>query len=305
VRALSLISLLVAAVALALVLIWHGHTQNLLEGTAPHQEGALERIKRERVVRAGYGIFPPYTEYDPNEADPAKRVKGIAVDMMNTIAARHTPPWRVEWYRFNWETVRADMDSKRFDVIADGLYETMNWGADFGLSEPFSYFGVGCAIVRKDDERFKTFDDLDRPDITIAVSPGWLARDLAHRRLTKPKLKDVIIADSSSVLFDEVLFGRADVALNDVPTVLPYAKAHSGAVKALWIDHPPSVVAGGFAVRREDRDLLDFINAGLRIISVDGTLAEIDHKWGGLGYYSKLDLINGSGLTPSATSTSH
>jgi hypothetical protein len=59
-------------------------------------ESALQRIKRTGVMRVGYGGFPPYTIVDPRESDPNKRVSGFAVDMVNEIAARYSPPLKVD-----------------------------------------------------------------------------------------------------------------------------------------------------------------------------------------------------------------
>ncbi len=69
------------------------------------RESALQRMKREGVLRAGYGGFPPYTIIDVNEQDPNKRVRGFTVDIINEIAARHDPKLRVEWHKLNWETL--------------------------------------------------------------------------------------------------------------------------------------------------------------------------------------------------------
>ena len=260
-------------------------------------EGALARVRRQGVLRVAYGGFPPYTIIDLNETDENKRVRGFAVDMIEEIAKRHEPPLKLEWHQLHWETMRADMLSGKFDLLVDAVYQTVQRASDFGLSEPFSYFGVACGLVRKDDNRFKTFQDLDRDDVTIAVAVGWTSTEFAKRHLKKPKWIDVVVGESPFVQFDEVLNGRADVALQDVPTLVQYARAHKNKVKVLWLDKPPTMVAGGFATRLEDRDLLDFINAGIRILKVDGTIRRIDEKWKGLGYYEKVDLVPGTGLT--------
>ncbi len=260
-------------------------------------EGALARVRRQGVLRVAYGGFPPYTIIDLNETDENKRMRGFAVDMIEEIAKRHEPPLKLEWHQLHWETMRADMLSGKFDLLVDAVYQTVQRASDFGLSEPFSYFGVACGLVRKDDNRFKTFQDLDRDDVTIAVAVGWTSTEFAKRHLKKPKWIDVVVGESPFVQFDEVLNGRADVALQDVPTLVQYAHAHKNKVKVLWLDKPPTMVAGGFATRLEDRDLLDFINAGIRILKVDGTIRRIDEKWKGLGYYEKVDLVPGTGLT--------
>ena len=260
---------------------------------------SLERIKKTGVMRVGYGGFPPYTIVDPKETDPNKRVTGFAADMVNEIAKRYSPPLKVEWYNLNWETFRADMSSNKFDFLADAVYATVPKVADYGLTDPFSYFGIAAAVVRIGDNRFKTFQDLDRPDIKIALAQGYVSTDYAIQELKKPTLKQVTVGKDAFVQMDEVLIGRADVALNDVPTVVQYVRAHPKEVKALWVDAPPSSVYGSFVTRREDRDLLSFLNASIRIITVDGTLDKLDKKWKSIGYFEKVKLTPGAGLSAS------
>lgn len=262
-------------------------------------ETTLERIRKSGVMRVGYGGFPPYTIVNPNEPDPNHRVAGMAVDIVNEIASRYEPPLKVEWKDLAWETFRADMLSGRFDFLADAVYYSVPRLAEFGITEPFSYFGIGAAVVSIDDDRFSTFEDLDQEGITIALAQGYLSTTLAQRRLIKPTLKLLTVGNTAFTQLDEVLFGRADVALNDIPTVIQYVNAHSDQVKALWVTSPPSQVAAGFVTRIEDQDLKDFLNGALQILKVDGTLAKIDKKWGGLGFYEEPRYIPGAGLLES------
>lgn len=264
-----------------------------------HQESRLQRISRTGVLRVGYGGFPPYTIIDPKETDPNKRVKGFSVDLVNEIAQRQTPPLKVEWVLLNWDTLKADMLSNKFDFVADPVYQTVPRAMDFLCSEPYSYFGIAAAIVRKGDSRFRTFKDLDREDITIVLAEGWTSSEYARQVLSKPKFKSVPVTGDAFTQLDDVLLGRADVALNDVPTVVQYARAHPDRVQALWTDRPPSSVAGGFLMRREDSDLKAFLDVCVRLVVVDGTLKKIDDKWQSFGFLPEVGLSPGSGLSDS------
>jgi ABC-type amino acid transport substrate-binding protein len=197
--------------------------------------------------------------------------------------------------------MKADLATNRFDFIADPVFQTIPRAADFSLTEPYSYFGIAVAIVRSGDNRFKHFQDLDRHDITIALAEGWTSSEYARANLSKPKFKSIPVTGDAVNQLDEVLFGRADVALNDVPTVLQYARAHKDKVKALWLTTPPSSVAGGFLLRPEDADLRLFLDTSLRIMRADGTIARIDEKWKSLGLFPMLNLQPGYGLKSDET----
>ena len=262
-------------------------------------ESALERIKRTGVMRVGYGGFPPYTIVDPRESDPNKRVSGFAVDMVNEIAARYSPPLKVEWYNFDWDTFSSDMQSGKYDFVGDAVYETVPKAADFAMTRPFSYFGLAVALVRASDDRFKKFQDLDRPDITIALAQGYVSTEYAKSHLTRPHFSLIPVGKDAFNQLDQVLLGKADVALQDVPTVVQYVRAHPGKVKALWLSNPPSTVPGGFVTRQADTDLLEFLNVDIRLLETDGTLDRLDKKWSSLGYFAKPTLVPGAGLVGS------
>jgi ABC-type amino acid transport substrate-binding protein len=93
-----------------------------------------------------------------------------------------------------------------------------------------------------------------------------------------------------------VTLGRADVALNDVPTVAQYVRAHSDKVKALWLNNPPSSVAGAFLMRKDETDLRDFLNTSIQILKADSTLLSLDKKWKTYGFFDAPQRIPGEGL---------
>lgn len=289
---LSAAALIVAA--LAVVLAW-GAWMRPMESSVT-TSSRLNKIKSSGVLHVGYGGWPPYTIIDPHQTDEAHRVTGLSVDLVNEFAGRASPPLRVQWHQFSWDTMKLDLAADRFDFIAEPVFETVPRAADFAFSIPYSYFGIAVAIVRADDGRFKTFRDLDRSDVTIALAEGWTSSEFARAELSKPVFKSIPVTGDALTQLDEVLFGRADAALNDVPTVLQYAQAHKDKVKALWLESPPSSVAGSFLLRTEDDELREFLNTCIRIAQVDGTIERLDTRWKGLGFLPQTQMVPGAGV---------
>ncbi len=244
----------------------------------------------------GFGSWAPYTSLNLKESDPQKQVEGFSVDLVKEIAARAEPKLKVEFVHFDWATMKGDLDTKRFDFVIEPMFMTVPRAQTFGFSHPYSWFGIACAVVRKDDDRFKKFSDLDRSDITISLAEGWTSTDFAKANLTKPKFKMVLLRENNFAQLDDVLYGRADVALQDSPTVLQYVKAHSDKVKALWVQNPPSRVAGGFVTRPGDQDLINFLNTSLYALEADGTMELLDRKWKTLGLFEATPFRPGEGL---------
>lgn len=257
---------------------------------------SLERTKSEKVFRVGYNGFPPYTIINPNITDPNKAVSGFCIEMIDEIAKRQSPPWKVEWHKSSWESMRADMYSGKFDVLGDGIYQTPARAAEFLYTIPFSYFGVAVGLVRKGDTRFIKFDDLNKENVTISLPEGWTSTEYARQHLTKAKLNVIPVGDDLSINFMDVINGRADIALQDVPTVVQFAREHIDAVDAIWLDEPPLRVAAGFITRSGDHDMIQFLNTCIRVLQADGTLEELDKKWEGMGEYMDPNYKIGAGL---------
>jgi ABC-type amino acid transport substrate-binding protein len=282
---------------IAVVLAVYGVLKPVHITGVAQSESVLARTKRTKVLRVGYSGFRPYTIIDVN-ADPNRRVSGFCADMVNEIASRQTPPWSVEWHQVTFETLKADMESGRFDVFADAVYQTIPRASEFGMTIPYSYFGVAAALVRKDDNRFSKFADLDQPNITIALAEGWTSTEYARAHLKLPKLQVVAVADDPFIQLQQVIAGKADVALQDVPTILQFARAHPKEVKALWVNDPPTRVPAGFMTRQNEIEFLRFLDASIGILQADGTISRLDEKWKALSEFPAPTYTKGAGLSP-------
>ena len=290
--ALSIIALVasLAAIVIALLDPFKNGGQEPTSAPTAQTPSAMAEIRKTKVLNVGFGIWAPYTQLDEGLDQPT----GFAVDLITEIAKR--AELEVRFHRFQWETMKPDLMRGKWDVAIEPVFVTMPRALDFGFTEPYGRFGIACAIVRKDDERFKTFADLDQPGIKISLAEGWTSSEFAQQHLTKPEFKMMAIQQDNFAQLNEVILGRADVALNDAPTVYQFAKAHPDQVKALWLDAPPSVVVGGMLTRTDDFELINFLNNSLRVLKADGTLQKLDEKWGPLAYYEEEKLSIGAGF---------
>lgn len=236
--------------------------------------GLLDRIEKTGELHAGYGVYPPYTQEDPN----SKKVSGFSVELIEQIAKELN--CKVVWHRLNWNTMSADLKRAEYDVIADPIFETIPRAREFAFTAPYAYFADGIAVVRKDDNRFTSFDSLDRDGITIAVGQGWASETLVKTRFTKPKVISVQTATDLLQVFNDVVSGRADVAIADGADAQRFVKEHPDAVKALWLDDPPAAMPAGFALRADDARGAEFLTVCLRNLESTGILNALAHKYG-------------------------
>ncbi|MEW8552638.1 MAG: ABC transporter substrate-binding protein [Candidatus Thiodiazotropha sp.] len=235
--------------------------------------GVLDRIEQSGELHAGYGVYPPYTQEDPN----TNEVSGFSVEIMQQIAKQLNV--KLVWHRLNWNTMAADLKRGEFDVIADPIFQTIPRGREFAFTEPYAYFPYGIAVVNKNETRFPNFESLDTEGITIAVGKGWASETLIKSRFTKPDIQSVLTSTDLLQVFNEVLSGRADAAVADGGDASRFVKEHPDKVKALWLDSPPAFVPAGFALRFSDKDGAEFFTVALRNLKSTGMLETLAQKY--------------------------
>jgi len=242
--------------------------------TAERVPGLIESIDRKGALHAGYGVYPPYTQEDPNSG----KVSGYSVAIIEEVARQLKVP--VVWHRLNWNTMSADLKRGEFDVIADPIFQTIPRAREFAFTEPYAYFADGIAVVKIDDGRFTDFASLDRSGIVIAVGQGWASETLVRNRFNRATILSVQTTTDLLQVFNEVLAGRADVAVADGADAERFVKEHSTQVKALWLDNPPAAMPAGFALRPDDSEGAEFLTVTLRNLQATGVLDGIAARFG-------------------------
>jgi len=235
--------------------------------------GLVDYILTQGVLRAGYGVYPPYTEEDPN----TKKVSGFSVDLIERIASELG--CRVEWHRVNWDTMSADLKRGTYDVVADPIFQTVPRAPEFAFSDPYAYFADGIGVVRKGDHRFKQLDDMDKPGLTISVGQGQATEAFLQARFSQAKIEPVPATTDNMQIFAPLLAGRADAAVADELNAEKFASEHPSQVELLWVDSPPTSMPAGFALRPADLRGVAFLNVCLRNLKAVGFLDALARKY--------------------------
>lgn len=249
----------------------------------------LSRVRAQGSIKVGFAGYPPYLEKDPNSG----AMSGYSVELAKKIF--EPANLKIEWVETTWDTMVQDVNAGKFDVMVEPIFTTIPRALQVSFTRPYSYFGYGVAIVRVSDTRFKTFSDLNLPTVNVVVTQGVTDDELASIRLKQAKVRRIPGKDISLTL-NEVLVGKADVALADVPTAISFVDKHKDKVKALFLDTPPAVTPASFMTRQGNPDLVDFLNTSLNYLEVNGTLDALEREYKLPSFREKKAFIRGSGL---------
>lgn len=237
------------------------------------QQSTLDRVKKQGVIRVGYAGYPPYLIHDAQTGE----FYGFSVDLLKALLENWGRDIKIEWVETSWERNLLDLQSGKFDIMVEPVYRLIPRASEVGFSRPYSYFGYATAIVTKDETRFKNISQLNDPSIKIAVVSGsasdkYIIKNLPNAQTLK------VTGTTIEVALQQVIFGKADIALADAPTVEIFAQKHNGAVKALFLDDPPAMTPAGFMFRIGDYKWAYFIDTSIDFLEASGEIERIAMK---------------------------
>ncbi|ABQ46353.1 extracellular solute-binding protein, family 3 [Thermotoga petrophila RKU-1] len=211
--------------------------------------GTIDEIKSRGYLLVGLSAdFPPFEFVDENG-----NIAGFDVDLAKEIARRLGVELKIVDMTF--DGLIPSLLTKKIDVIISGMTITEERKKVVAFSDP--YFDAGQVIVvRKDsDFRPKTYEDLVGK--TVAVQIGTTG-DI---EVSKYEGIKVVRFDKFTDAFLELKRGRADAVVLDSATARAFVAKNPDLVISSGV---LSSEQYGIAVRKEDTDLLEFINSVLR-----------------------------------------
>lgn len=113
-----------------------------------------KRIAEQGTITVGTeGTYAPFTYHDEQG-----RLTGYDVEVTRAVAEKLGVT--VEFKETQWDAMLAGLASHRFDLVANQVGLTSpERRAKYDVSDRYSYSGA-VAVVRKGDERVKTWDDI-------------------------------------------------------------------------------------------------------------------------------------------------
>jgi ABC-type amino acid transport substrate-binding protein len=247
----------------------------LFAGCSSGPEDLLARIKSDGKIRVGYISYFDITFYDNRTGE----TKGYLVDVLTEVLADlGITKEDIEFVETDWQNFGLGLETRKYDLSIAGTFNTPVRAKAVNFSRPIFYLGNG-AVVRKDDQRFRSIDDLNKEGVVIAVVQGEQGYEYAKKNLSKATLHALAGADLSLAPL-EVKLGKADAALSDQYILRRYVDKNPDVRDAL-ADNPYDVLPVCWSVskRAEDASLLDYVNQRLDALEKSGKLDEIAKRY--------------------------
>lgn len=233
-------------------------------------ETTFERTVRTKELSVCYVVWAPSVIKDPNSG----KLSGFLIEMAERIAEE--AGFNLKYIESSWGGFPADLSAGKCDVGVAGFYPLIPRSTAVSFTLPFYYAG-NSGVVRADDGRFSSISNLNDSTVKIAVLQGEFGHVYSKRYFPKAKL--IILeksADNTAPLL-AVSSGQADVGLIMEDVVKGYVNSHPE-VKPVFAE-PYSSTPVSWAVRRNDQQLLNFLNNAIKYLEVTGELEALAAKY--------------------------
>lgn len=231
-------------------------------------ESVIEEIQNRGVLRAGLGLFTPWSACDADG-----ELIGFEIDVATRLA--EDMGVEVEFARTNWNYIIPALIAEEFDVIISGM--TILPERNLKVNYTSSYNQTGTYLVANTDRTagLETLEDFNRSSVTIATRAG--ASSIPAIENVFPDAM-ILLYDSDTEVLEAVVSGEADAAAAFASTGDTWVEANPDTLH-LPSEEPFTSEVQAIAVRKGDHDALNFLNSWIAIRKADGWLEQHRQYW--------------------------
>jgi polar amino acid transport system substrate-binding protein len=233
-----------------------------------------EELKSRGVLRVGTDAsYPPFESIGEDD----KTVVGLDADLAKAIG--ETLGVKAEMVPTAWDGIIPALKSKRFDVIMSAMDDTAERQKQVDYVDYMNVPAFGLLVPKGNPDGLQSFEDLCGKPVAVQKGTTQLdATEAASKACDQPMKIRTFPTEADAQL--QVRTGRAVADVTDqVVAVYVASSAGGGKLDAVPLpDTPPSIK--GIAVRKDDQELRDAVQAALTKLHADGTYQEVLKKWG-------------------------
>jgi cyclohexadienyl dehydratase len=237
--------------------------------TTADAQSRLKEILSAGVLKVGTtGDWNPMTMKDP----ATNTYKGYDIDMMTELAKDLGV--KVEFVATDWKTLVSGVIANKYDITGSASI-SMKRAKVAGYSP--SYFSLATVplTLKKNLGRFKSWADLDKPDVTVAATLGTTQEQQVKMFFPNASKK---IIEAPARDFQEVLAGRADAHITSNveagKLVEKYSQLAVVPVKEARARTPIAML-----LPQNDQVWLNYVNHWVKLKTERGFFNKLAAKW--------------------------
>ncbi len=235
--------------------------------SAPAESRTLDEIISDGTIRIGVNPnFPPMSSFGMTN-----QLEGFDVDIGNRIASA----LGVEAKFVTTEAAQRVpfLVSNRIDIALGAMTRTPERAKLIGYTIPLHSEAMGVITTDKIDIR--SWEGLNRPDITLVNMRGNLSVSILKEMLPQPK---VLLVDGNADTIRAIAQGRADALVENVDFFVKFTTNYRN-VNWRILSDPIFIAYCGIGVGKENDSLRNYLNILLHDLHTSGFVNETWEKW--------------------------
>lgn len=232
----------------------------------------LDKIQKRGTLLVGTtGDYRPLSYKEPGTGE----YWGFGIDMAGEIAGALGVS--VSYVPTSWPTLSADVQTPElFDFAIGGITITDARLQSMDMSEGYLCNGKTILCRKEEADKYKSLEDLDKPEVRVMVNPGGLNEKFARENLPSCTL---IVFEKNEEIPSKVAAGEADVMITEI-TEAPWYVQNDTRLAAPLLGTPFTRGQIGVLMRKGQEDLLKKVNAKIQEMKSDGKLKGLHDKYG-------------------------
>lgn len=212
--------------------------------------------------------FPPFEMTDEKTGD----IIGFDIELIKAIAENQG--LEVQIQSLGFDGLIPALQSGQIDIAASGMTITEERAKEVQFSNPYINAGLALAVAES-NETVTSVEDLE--GLVVGVQIGTTGAIEAMALLEEGLIADVKTYNTVDIVMLELTNGGVDAVINDLPVTHAYMAKQEGTIKI--VGEPLTSESYGFAIRLDDKELGEKINAGLAELIEDGFYEELTQKY--------------------------
>lgn len=234
----------------------------------------LEQIKKNGVLKVGLeAAYRPFTfrdqgkivGYDVDLAEIIYKPLGIKLDLIDTA----------------WSGVVPALYAGNFDIIHCAMVYTKERVDRVAFSMPYAEATQELIIRSADADKIKSIEDMSGKVLGVKLgSAGDTMKASLNERLAKAKGKgfsEIKVYDDHPAAYIALGQGSVDGVVNTLATLTQVLKDAPG--KYAIVRNVGPVTWCGIATRKDEKELIGFVNQRLAELKANGEIYALQEKW--------------------------
>ena len=229
------------------------------------------------IIERGTILFGTTGDYRPlSFCEPDGTYWGFGIEVAKEIASRLgvVPEFR----KTSWPTLIADVltEPQLFDLAIGGITITDTRRETMLMSDGYLANGKTFLCRASEASRYKSLDDIDKPEVRVIVNPGGLNEKFANENLIHAT---IIVHPNNEEIPTLIAEGEADVMITEI-TEAPYYVQTDPRLAAPLLNEPFTHGEIGVLMQKGQEDLLQMVNNVISQMKKDGSLRKLHEKYG-------------------------